>query len=548
MVMRIAFILSLFFSCFLFSQEAEVNVSLNTNELSIDDELLVTYELKVKGRARGVSLEKGDMSDFDLTYEGNSTSMKYENGKMTSVVQYQMYLKPAKTGVLTTPKLTFILSGKRFESPIKKIKVSKQSKYANRKEDRDFFVEASLSKSDVFKGESFIYSISLFTRVNIYEVDPVKTPNLEGFKIDPIEVNSSSRKITMGGETYLKQEVAAFRLTPLKAAEVEFKPIKVNLLFMVRRGFMQSTTNREVETQYLKANIKPLPMPMPKGFTNAIGEYEIKSNLNQSKVQVNKAINWEIEISGQGNIDILSIPEIEFDEDLEVFEPKVEKRISASREGAKGKITYTYVIIPREPGEYNLPEFSLVYFDTDKEEYKSKVISDQFLEVEGIFGEEDYSQAQKEVKLKADDIRYIKRKEKLNKHGSNEGLSWLVYLIFIIAVIAAYISFSYNLVSKSTSKPTINSVVERLESTEINSTDKVLESIQEVYSILWSLKPSDFTKDNRFLIYEQNNVSSTLYKSLEEVIESIELSRYAGGSIQSDLIKKLVDTIKSIEL
>jgi hypothetical protein len=537
------------------AQKLEVNTTLSSTSPYVNEEFQITYKLQLSGngsfsQSGGISIKKDIPKHFTLINEGRPQRDFFSFGGGMSLADYALVLKANKQGNLELPSFSFVLGDKEYKAKAQNITVGKGKDYSNRKESRDFFVELEFSDTKVYKGQSLTCSVKLYNRVTVNGVE-VKKPEFESFKVKDLDANNNSRKVNMGGVTYLMQEITAFQLTPLKSGELTISPIELEIQTIVGRGFRRSYKNQIIKSFPNKIKVKDLPKPVPNGFTNAVGQFKLKSSLNQNKVNVNEAINWDIRISGSGNLDILSPPNLSFDEDLEVFDPKIQKKISTNRGGTSGKIDYTYVLVPRDIGEFDLPTYNLVYFDPKQEKYISLTSNQNKLIANGDVdnGEESFISEQKEVKLRGKDIRYIKKPESISMAKKKGSLSTLIYIIIALLVSLFFIVLYVDWTKlKSTNSQSIVSIIKSLESIETSNTDEVLMKIQEFFHLKWSLNPSDFTHDKRIEVYSSYAVNQSFQTDIESIIEQIELARYGGGIIGSEIKEKTIEVIKSIEL
>ena len=91
----------------------------------------------------------------------------------------------------------------------------------------------------------------------------------------------------------------------------------------------------------------------------------------------------ELIVQGEGNLRGLAAPIIDFPGDFEVFPPEVTETIDRSGSRIRGSKTYTYVLIPRSPGEKNIPPVEMSYFDAESGLYATSASEPLRLDVTG---------------------------------------------------------------------------------------------------------------------------------------------------------------------
>lgn len=544
----------MFFLVLVQGQKLIVNTEVSSTNPYLNEEFQVTYKLQLNGSGSfshngGVQVKKDIPEGLVLVNEGRPQRDFFSFGGGMSLAEYALVLKANKTGQIKLPEFSFLLGGKEYKAKQQTIRVSKGVDYSNRSESRDFFVELSFSSKEVYKGEPVFCSVKLFNKVGINGIE-INKAEFESFKVKELEVDNGSRKVNMGGRTYYMQEIAAYQLKPLKSGKIDISPLDITVQTVVGRGFRRSLKNHNIKSLPYKLIVKDLPSPKPNGFINAVGNYKLISKLSSNEIAVNEAVNWEIEIKGSGNIDLLSIPELSFDDDLEVFDPKLEKKINSDRSGTKGRIKTTYVLVPREAGKFDLPEFKLVYFNPKTEQYETLKGEDlSFLATGGEITDGSYVQ-QKNVASKAQDIRYIKRDDLPKVKADQSSNGWLWFWIISLITALVFIFFNTSLFTKkaTNNKVEISDLIKKTEQLEVNSQlgAELIMVIQSLFELKWSLISSKFSKSNREEVYRTHHVDDKLVDELESLLEQLEMSRYAGLGNLSDQQNRIINLLKNL--
>jgi len=68
----------------------------------------------------------------------------------------------------------------------------------------------------------------------------------------------------------------------------------------------------------------------------------------------------------------VNIQEIEFPPSLEIFDPKITVNSQTSRDKIAGEKIIEYVLIPRTPGQFEIPAVNLTYFDPKMEKWRTR--------------------------------------------------------------------------------------------------------------------------------------------------------------------------------
>ena len=116
--------------------------------------------------------------------------------------------------------------------------------------------------------------------------------------------------------------------------------------------------------------VKKLPKNAPRSFNGQVGSnYKMKVNISKNELEVDQALDFEIKLSGNGNLKQLKFPNIDFPKDLEKYPEEIKSRIKLSENGVSGRKTLNQLLIPRFHGDYEIPSFDFCYFDVRSKKY-----------------------------------------------------------------------------------------------------------------------------------------------------------------------------------
>jgi hypothetical protein len=121
----------------------------------------------------------------------------------------------------------------------------------------------------------------------------------------------------------------------------------------------------------LAAQALPLPTEdKPANFNGAIGNYTMTVNAGPTNVAVGDPITVRVQISGQGALDALTLPDQPAWRDFKTYPPtaKVE---TAGPLGLQGTKTFEQIVTPQNTEVHELPAFSFSYFDPDAGSYRT---------------------------------------------------------------------------------------------------------------------------------------------------------------------------------
>ncbi|NNF04849.1 MAG: hypothetical protein HKN17_10320, partial [Rhodothermales bacterium] len=126
----------------------------------------------------------------------------------------------------------------------------------------------------------------------------------------------------------------------------------------------------ELSSEPIEIETLTLPADAPHSFTGAVGTLGMTTRLSRSEVEVGESIELTVRISGAGNIATLAAPPLQLPASFEKYDPRIETAIDRTGSSLSGVKTFTWIIIPRANGTYDLPPIEFSWFDPAREEYR----------------------------------------------------------------------------------------------------------------------------------------------------------------------------------
>jgi len=343
-----------------------------------------------------------DLSNFQILIGPNtsySSSTSIINGKMTQKVSYTYtyILQATDIGNFEIPSASALIDKKTYHSNPLRIEVVQGAAPSSSGGDEDpgvttqavvrnedLFVRLLLNKSQVYQGDYVIATIKVYSRVNLSGFEDVKFPNFEDFLKEDIETAPlrSLERENVNGQIYGTGVLARMVLYPQKNGTLTIAPVQIQALIQQRVArtsrsifddFFDSfqTVRKDIKSPVVTVEVKPLPPGAPNGFGGAVGKMDLAASIDKNEVDANEAITLRVQISGNGNLKLVSPPQVDFPMDFETYDPKISSNLTSSTSGTEGSKTFEYLMIPRFAGEYRIPSIQFHYFDPDKQVYQT---------------------------------------------------------------------------------------------------------------------------------------------------------------------------------
>ena len=109
----------------------------------------------------------------------------------------------------------------------------------------------------------------------------------------------------------------------------------------------------------------------------SVGEYQLDERIRTTDLETGQSAGYNFNVFGDGNISAIKKPSAKSDDQFEFYEPNVRQDITRQNNHVTGTKSFSYFMIPKEPGEYKLGNyFQWVYFNPKAGKYdtlKSKI-------------------------------------------------------------------------------------------------------------------------------------------------------------------------------
>jgi hypothetical protein len=410
--MRLVLISAILTFQFLFSYRSQAQ---KLEILLGPDEIAENQFWTISVTARNETLRNHDpFPDIDgFRKRGSSTQTQTSiiNGQMSSTQSVVTNYQPLRQGVFIIPPFKMKINGQVISSPGKRVKVLPpvqtqardpfQSLFDrdpyqdpfNRREQEfidvkeDAFLAVSTDRKEVFTGEGFTTKLSFYVAesnkapLQFFELGEQLTDILkklrpeacweENFNIENIE----GETVEIGGKTYTEYKIYQAAFYPLNGQTITIPAVGLKMIkFKVARNpsFFNQNRQEDFKTFYSKpvtVKVKELP-PHPLRESVAVGNFRLEENISTQKIETGKSIEYDFTLIGSGNISGIQNPAIRKDQKLELFDPNIRQSINRQNGIVSGAKTFSYYLIPQDPGTYNLSDYiSMIVFNTATRQY-----------------------------------------------------------------------------------------------------------------------------------------------------------------------------------
>jgi BatD DUF11 like domain len=344
-----------------------------------------------------------------------SSSSTVINGVVTTSIGINYVLQAQNAGTFTIEPAVAIVNGQKLSSNSLQCKVTNQTKSQPQGQQQpnafdDFFeprqreqqfqdyivkegesiqskieknlqLKLQVNKKSCYVGEPITASYILNTRLQS-QIEIEKNPRFSGFSvIDMLQGNTETNSGSLNGRPCNAYTLRKVQLYPLQAGsfEIDAATLKNMISFLKYEDAVNNNNNFFNETYSATSNtetivVKPLPdAGRPSFFEGAVGDFDMKVNVEKDSFTTDDAVVLRVEILGSGNMQLLTAPKISWPQGFEVFEQKTTDNLSNLTVPLSGSRIFEIPFTVDKQGVYQMPVIEFAYFNPVLGKYQSIV-------------------------------------------------------------------------------------------------------------------------------------------------------------------------------
>ena len=577
----------LFFLLAMQSALAQVTfkATVSKDQLGLNERLRIEFSIDRQGAD---DFTPPDFNSFKvLAGPSQSSSFSSINGKSSYKLTYSYVIQPTIKGTFSIPSASITYEGQTISSNTVRITVTDAIDIPKDPEDpryvasQNIHLVAEVSNSNPYVGESISVIYKLFVntaKVNVQNTREVESPAFNGFWKQNIDVkNWVAENGTYDGQPHRFVVVKKVVLIPNAAGNLTVDPMEMEVTAgvpMGRRDFfgnmLMNDINFTATSGKRTIQVKELPYEnKPANFNGAVGDYNFKVSDSKTELNANESARILVEVSGEGNLKLVTLPNIETPKGLEMYEPEHKEEIITSLSGLKGKVYDQYAVVPQFRGKFKIPEVSFSYFNPKDEKYHEITSNAIILNaLTGKIPSEEMAPAitnRQSVVGNENDIRFIQTKatfvskdSKSNFYGSN-----LYYLLLVLPLLSIPIGIFIGKKKRERDGDVIGNKrrkADRLARKYLSQAKKQLGKKEAFYIALEKalhnylkaklhVETSDISKEKVGEILKIKEVDETTIDEFKTVLDNCDYARYTPSTnvMMQQEYEKAKDVIAKID-
>jgi hypothetical protein len=429
---------------------AAVNFSaeVDRNVISIGERF--TYTITLQGEGMGADIIPPDFEGFNVVMgPSSSSSIQMINGRVSQSQTVSYVLRALKPGTVTigaakvkvkrafynTEPITIEVQSGGGAPP----QVTPNRQPTRRSEQPDIgsdtpevFLTAHADKDTVYKLDMVAVSYRLYLRVNVSNYNFVKMPQATGFWQEEFQMPDRPvlQDVEVRGVPYKMAEIRKIVLFPTRTGALELEPLVVDVAIerpvsQRRRSgdpfdwffddpfYRTQHSDKTVQTEPLHLTVLDLPREGQSALANFhgdVGDYRLNVDYDKRDLTQNDALTVKVVISGQGYLKSVDAPKLSLPPGFEQFAPTADESVTMTGGRMQGRKSFTYVVIPRRAGRFELEPVAFSFFNPRSGAYETVRSGGMALNVNPSEGGESGIAAgpgPSEVTLMGSDIRFI---------------------------------------------------------------------------------------------------------------------------------------------
>jgi hypothetical protein len=525
-----------------------------------------------------------------LSGPNQSSSIQIINGAQSASLTYSYVIQAKSVGTFSIGSASIEQNSTTYKSDPIKISVVKgnakpqqknnDSQISNDEIAKNLFIKTTVDKTRVYKGEQVTVTYKLYTRLSIASQMSVnKLPQYQGFWAEELETpgNISFSTEVVNGKQFRVGVLKKAALFPTQTGTLEVTPFELTVPVQVQKQKSRSVWDDffgdpfgrseviefNAKSNVAKIEVLPLPPGQPESFKGAVGDYTFDAKMNNTTTKSNEPLTLNVNVSGTGNINLLEMPEINFPNGFEKYEPKISEDINR-----KSKISGTkkgeYLFVPRVVGIREIPPIEFSFFNPEKKKYvtlKSQSFTidikpgDKLASTEGV-GKEDVKQLGEDIRFIKTSYNDIEKQESYIFNSTGFLIAGALPLILGISLIGwkrRYDKLHGNVVLLRYQKAQKVAKNRLKLAKKLMDTQNYKEFYTELSSALFGyledklhITKSEFTVERASDELRNKDVSDDLISELKTSAEKCEFVRFAPGAEKSTAMKVMYDEIADV--
>lgn len=372
------------------ADEPTIQAQLSSTEFSLNQGSLLS--VKITGD-RNPKVHLPEVNGLNFQARGKSSQMSFINGSMTNSLSLQYVITANKEGSYSLDGITAEIDGKTYRAHALSFTVKNNPIQKDDDGRALAFIETTV-KTPVYLGEKIPVKIhAFFSGKQQIAVDSSPQILGENISMKPFSQNPQQQKTQRENTVYNEltwiSELSSvssgtFPLTFQLDASILKREAQRSSLGGFNDPFFSSmlstTTRTPLRVMSKEKEITILPLPgkdQPDDFSGAVGQFSLEVLTSTQQADIGEPVQVTMTLTGNGNFDLVHTPHIV---DNSQWKSYPAQKIESQQTHQK---RFQQVLIAKEGGTLNLPQYSFSYFDPEIKGYITVLSKEKAIKIAG---------------------------------------------------------------------------------------------------------------------------------------------------------------------
>jgi hypothetical protein len=348
---------------------ASFTATLDRNIVPVGETLTLT--LNLEGINAQVSPPMPAMSNVAI--RGVSPGYRMVNGQLVGL-SYTCTLQATQPGPTTIPSIAVAPGGQILRTEPLQLQIVPAVTNSG-----PAFLRLYAAKTDVYLGEGFPVEVHLYFQ----NIDDPRYPRLNAPGFSLVQSEEPLRTGTQVAGVGYNLFIFKMAATPARPGNLQLGPAECTLSVLIPTprnprdpfsalfgpNYQRFPTN--LQSAPIAMRVLPLPSEnVPASFNGAVGTFSMAVSASPTNLAAGDPITVKINISGQGRLDAVVLPDQPQWRDYNSYAPN--KKIESSDPlGLSGTVRFEKVLIPQNHEVRLLSPFEFSFFDPGQKQYRT---------------------------------------------------------------------------------------------------------------------------------------------------------------------------------
>jgi hypothetical protein len=391
----------------------DARILANVSETTIGTEERLTFTVEIRG-VRAVNTPVAPQTDglaLAQSLPSRQTNMSIVNGAVSQSVSFTWVYRPLREGDVLLGSVSITLDGREYQTDPITITVLPQSQRpAGRAparqnpfapfqlttpppepeqaapDARDIFIDVIPSSRTAIQNQQITVGYMLYFRegIQLRQSRLTDSWDAEGFWREELEVDTRPipQVVVRDGLRYNRITLKRASVFPTRTGDLSIDPLRIESEAILpnrssdplARFFSLQSRFAPVElaSAPLTMAVSPHPGGAPESFSGAVGSLRFSAAFDRTELEVGESLQLTIQVSGNGNIATLSAPAFEAPGAFEQYDAQVSSDIDRTGAQLRGTKKFTYVLVPRSNGTFEMPAVEYSWYDPTASQYVTR--------------------------------------------------------------------------------------------------------------------------------------------------------------------------------